>query len=290
MTLHELPPALPPDEVEKLRWETFGHRRTRAIASRDELVRFCARRGFVLRDPSPGVHFPSVLEAAVGRPLLGHAWDERADDLEAWRRASVTSRQLVCAAVLGGHPTLIAPGFLAEFQVLSGNRGDTRDHERLRETGVLNPEASAVCSWLLSEARPMTASELVERLGMRGALGKKRLDAALQEAVRHFLIVESSFAADSGEPLYDLLPRVLTAAMRKAETISLQVARQRVVCRYLRNVIVAGCHEVARLLGWSQEETLKTMRRLEARHMIVEHPASRHNRWFFQAAATDLLG
>jgi hypothetical protein len=275
--------------VEKLRWETFGHTRKRAISSESELVRFSTRRGFVLRHPHSGVHYPSVLEAAVGRPLLDHSWDERADEVEGWCRRSVASGQLVSTAVLGGHMTLIAPAYVPEFHRLSGNRGDLRDHERMRESGTLSPEAAAVCAWLRAEERPLGPTQLENKLDAHGTLGQRRLRAALLEAVRRMLIVEIGHDGDSNEPVYDLLPRAFHAAIEKAQATQLRVARQRVACRYLRNVIVAGSHEVARLLGWSGQDALDTLHRLVSRHMASEHPASRHNRIFFQATATDLL-
>ena len=143
MSLQSLPTALAPDQVEKLRWEAFGHKRVLSLKSTEDLVRFTHRRGFVLVGPQPGVHYPSVLEATVGRPLLEFTWDERATHLERWRCEAVASRRVLHTGILGGRPTLLAPGFLADFYALTGNRGDLHDHERLQAAGALAPDAVA---------------------------------------------------------------------------------------------------------------------------------------------------
>lgn len=289
MGLQPLQPGLPPDEVEKLRWESFGHKRATSIRSPEDLARFSSLRGFVLLHPRPGLHYPSAVEAAVGRPLLDHGWDERGRDVERWRIACVTARKLVSSAVLDGSATLIAPGFLSDFYALSGNRGDLHDHERRRAAGTLGHEATAVCARLAAAGRPLARSELGAALGMATVLGRERLRSALDEAVQRLLVVEVGSAGDADDPRYDLLPRFFPEQVQKGTKTEARAARQRIACRYLRNVILSGCHEVAAVLGWSEADTLAALMDLDKKGMVARHPSSRHNRHIFQATSTDLL-
>ena len=290
MGLQPLQPGLPPDEVEKLRWESFGHKRATSIRSPEDLARFSNLRGFVLLHPRPGLHYPSAVEAAVGRPLLDHSWDERGRDVERWRIACVAARRLVSSAVLDESATLIAPGFLSDFYALSGNRGDLHDHERGRAAGVVGHEAAAICARLAAAGGPLSRSELEAALGMATVLGRERLRRALAEAVQRLLVVEvGGVTGEPDELRYDLLPRIFAEQVQKGTKTEARAARQRIACRYLRNVILGGCHELAPVLGWSESDTLAALMDLEKKGMVARHPSSRHNRHFFQATSTDLL-
>ena len=291
MALHALPAGLPPDEVEKLRWKTFGHRHSNALTSVDGLVRFITQRGFVLTQPQRGLHFPSALEAVVGRPLLGRSFDTRTSQLEAWRLRCLASRRLYAAAALEGRATLATPPFQRDFLALATRREEVRDTDRAPVRNVLGHDAAAICEHLARAGQPLSQEQLEERMQLRSDSGRTRLRQALAEAIRGFRVCEVVVPGASAEATlgYDLVARACNAVLEKAASVRPATARQRIATRYLRNVLVAGCHELARILGWSQADTLETLRHLESHKIAHEHPASRHNRWFFQANATDLL-
>jgi hypothetical protein len=320
VTLSALEAGLTPLQVEKLRWETFGHKRALTLKSADQVAQFTSRRGFVLLVPHTGVRYPSVLEAAVGRPLLDFTWDERLVNLERWKAESLAARRLACAAVLAGEPTLLAPSYLGDFHALSGNQGDLLDHERQCAAGTLSADAAALCRALV-ESGPLGERELQERAGLVGAGRLARFQAALDEAHRKLLVLEAGNAAigrgsaatrasraasgasraatgraqgsaspgDPAVPTYDLLPRLFPTEVEKAMHGTPEAARQRIVCRYLRNVLVESAHEMARVLGWEAGATLEALQALVAKHAATVHPSSRPQRHLFQATATDLL-
>jgi hypothetical protein len=306
VTLRELPRGLPPDEAEKLRWQAFGHKSSNALASADALVRFVTQRGFVLTHPRRGLLFPSALEAVVGRPLLGRSFDERTALLEAWRRRGVAAGRLRAAAALGGQATLASSISHTDFLALVERREELRQDDSAAARRGLGHDAAAVCEQLAKAAQPLTQAELEERMHLRSEPGRARLRAAVAEAIRRFRACEVVFTApvanappeagadqrsdsNNGVVAYDLVSRSCAGLLDKACSTKPETARQRIATRYLRNVLVGGCHEMARVLGWSPDDTLKTLRGLESRKIVSEHPASRHNRWFFQVNATDLL-
>lgn len=290
MALRPLPPGLPPDEAEKLRWEAFGHKHTKAVDSADSLLRFIKRRGYVLTHPQRGLQFPSALEAVVGRPLLGRSFDERAQQLEIWRRQCVGTGRLHAAAVLGGQPTLACAEFHADFLALLEDLDELSRRTPAMSTRGLDHDAAAVCAQLAEVGGPLSHAELEARLQLRSKPGRERLRRALASAIRGLRVCEV-VTVEEGEPRvsYDLVHRSCDAVLQKARQTKPATARQRIVTRYLRNVLVEGCHELARVLGWPDALALQTLRDLESRKIVSEHPASRHNRWFFQANATDLL-
>lgn len=304
MTLRQLPPGLPPDEAEKLRWQAFGHKSSRALTSADELGRFVVQRGFVLTHPQRGLHFPSALEAVIGRPLLGRSFDDRNASLESWRRECLAAGRLHAAAVLAGQATLASPPLHTDFLALAAHRDDLRAGDPASARRGLGYDAAAVCEHLANAAQPLTQAQLQERMHLRSDPGRVRLRAAIAEAIRRLRVCEVVLSAppsvaeagagadetsSDGILAYDLVSRSCARLLDKACRTKPATARQRIATRYLRNVLVEGCHEMSGVLGWSADETLQTLRGLESRKIATEHPASRHNRWFFQVNATDLL-
>lgn len=294
MALQPLPPGLAPDVVEKLRWQTFGHQRQRSIRSAPDLAHFTAARGFVLCAPEAGLHYPSVLEATIGRPLLEHAYDERGARADAWMRECVAAGQVMHGVVVAQRATLVDRSFVVDFFALSGHRGDMEDHARLQRRGLLSAGAMEICTWIAREGRALAQSELEARLRVRGPLGRDRLRQCLEEAVQALLIVPVAWrplspATPAFEPVCDLLPRVFGDSVRAARDTTHEAARRRIACRYLRNVLVEGCHEMARVLGWAEAETLQALQAVAADGDALVHPSSRHQRKIYQATATDLL-
>jgi len=291
VTLQRLPAGLPPDEAEKLRWQAFGHKHTSVLTSADGFQRFIAQRGFVLTGPQRGLQFPSALEAVVGRPLLGRSFEERTAELDAWRCDCVSRGRLHAAAVLLGYSTLSSTPFHIDFLALAADRDDLRKMDLALAKQRLGYDAGVVCEHLARSDGALTQAELEEYMQLRSQPGRTRLRRALGEAIRRFCVCEVFRKSPSGEVVvaYDLTARACAGPLAKACKIDPATARQRIATRYLRNVLVEGCHEMARVLGWPPDVTLATLRRLESRKIASEHPASRHNRWFFQANATDLL-
>lgn len=121
----QLAAGIAPDEVERLRWHAFGQKRALALRSAADLVHFVAARGFVLVHPMSGLHYPSALEAAVGRPLLANLRDERGDQLEAWCEDGVRSGAFVRAAFVDRHDSLIAREFVADVVAAGGRSAAT---------------------------------------------------------------------------------------------------------------------------------------------------------------------
>lgn len=289
--LREIAPGLTPEEIEKLRWETFGQKRTLALASSKDLVSFVQQRGFVLFLPHPGVHYPSALEAAIGRPLLDYRWDDRLATLLGWKQAAVTSRRLVSTGILGGRTTLVHVSMLPDFLALSGNAGTLDDHERCFAAGQLTPDAVALCR-VLAEGTSKLEGEWRQCAGLAGEAREKRFLRARTEILRRLFVVEIGSEERPGalpEPIFDLLPRAHPEAVVACRDIDAERARQHLAVRYLRNVLLVGAHEMAKLLEWDITITNATLESLVRRHQANLHPASRPRRDLYQAASTDLL-
>jgi hypothetical protein len=291
LSLQPLPPDLTPEQVEKLRWDAFGHKRALSLKSADDLVRYTHRRGFVLLRPHAGIHFPSVLEATVGRPLLEFTWDERTAHLERWSLDAMAARRVVQAAVLDGRAALLSPAFLPDFYALSTLQGDLHDGERLLARGAITADAAALCA-ALRDGGPLAAPALRDAARVAGENRQARWSGALDEALRRLLVVQVGGEPSDGGPavpIYDLLPRAFPDEVEKSRGTVPEAARSRIACRYLRNVLVEASHEMARVLGWQAEDTLAALRALVVKHMASVHPASRPQRHLFQASATDVL-
>jgi hypothetical protein len=291
LKLLSLSPGMPPDVVEKLRWETFGHRRSQCLASPEDQVRFTTKRGFVLLFPVSGLRYPSILEATVGRPLLDFIWDERTRSMVQWHTQTLRSHKVALSAVLAGQKCVVSPGFLANFFRLSELPGNEADCLHLQKQGRVGGAVVAIAQ-ALHEHGPLGQQELAKVTGMHQPAAQQRFVQAIADALRFLLVVEVN-AVDAevfpAQPVFDLLPRTFPAVIEKALNTTSEIAREHILCRYLRNVLVEAGHEIARVLGWPEDIVLSTCAKLVRKRHILEHPASRPNRHLFQAVSTDLL-
>jgi hypothetical protein len=167
----ELTPGLPPDEVERLRWHAFGQKRALALRDADDLRRFVDRRGFVLVAPVAGLHYPSVLEAAVGRPLLEHVRDERAAQVERWCEECVVGRAATRAPLVDGRDTLVASEYVPDV-VACGGRAGAALAAALAGDGTAprgDPSAARVrlADRVLRNVLVVTSEELAQMLGWK---------------------------------------------------------------------------------------------------------------------------
>jgi hypothetical protein len=171
-----LTPGLPPDEVERLRWQAFGQKRPLALRSAEDLVRFTARRGFVLVSPVAGIHFPSALEAAAGRPLLENVRDERASQVEGWCVECVQAHTLLRAPLVERRDTLVAREWAADLAACGGAAAAALADGKKRTTGTAAGAASA--------------SGAADAAGAAGAADAARVRVA-DRVLRNVLVVTS---------------------------------------------------------------------------------------------------
>jgi hypothetical protein len=119
----QLEPGLTPDVVERLRWHAFGQKRALVLRNAADLVRFTAERGIVLVNPAAGLHYPSVLEAVVGRPLLEHLRDERGAEIETWCDEGASAKKFVRAVFVDRRDSLVDQAFVADVVAAGGRHG-----------------------------------------------------------------------------------------------------------------------------------------------------------------------
>jgi len=282
---------MPPDVVEKLRWETYGHRRSQCLTSPEDQVRFTQKRGFVLLFPISGIRYPSILEATVGRPLLDFIWDERSRSMAQWHAQTLCSRKVVLSAVLAGQKTVVSPGFLANFYRLSELPGDESDCLHLQKQGRVGVDVVAIAQ-ALAKRGSLSRQALAQETAMHAPAAQPRFTQAIADALRFLLVVEVDVTEKDVfplQPVFDLLPRTFPAVIKKARSLSSETAREHILCRFLRNVLVEAGHEMSRVLGWPESVVLSTCAALVKKRHVMPHPASRPNRHLFQAVSTDLL-
>jgi hypothetical protein len=208
-----------------------------------------------------------------------------------WHAQTLRARKVSQTAVLAGHACAVSPNYLAQFFRVSELRGETTDCHHLKAAGNIDVDAVELVD-AIAQRGPLAQAALAQACGMGQAAAQARFTRSIAEARRHLLIVEVDTALSPGEPpqaVYDLLPRAFPAVVKKARKLSAEAAREHIVCRYLRNVVLDAAHEMARVLGWPESVVLGTCEALQAKGHIRRHPTSRPNRHLFQATSTDLL-
>jgi len=189
----DLEPGLPPDEVERLRWHAFGQKRALALRSAADLERFTSARGFVLVYPAAGIHYPSALEATVGRPLLESLRDERGAQVEAWCGECTQKAALVRAVFVDRRDTLIAPAFVADVVAAGGIAAAAVAAAAGGAAGAA-PSADAtaaarerVAARVLTNVLVVTSEELAHLVGWDELVARTALSALVErgEALVH---------------------------------------------------------------------------------------------------------
>jgi hypothetical protein len=176
-----LTPGLPPDEVERLRWQAFGQKRPLALRSAEDLVRFTERRGFVLVSPVAGIHFPSALEAAAGRPLLENVRDERTGQVEGWCVECVQARTLLRAPLVEGRDTLVAREWAADLAACGGAAAALADGKaRAVAPGSADESRVRVADRVLRNVLVVTSEELAHLLGWQEPAAHAALTALVE--------------------------------------------------------------------------------------------------------------
>jgi hypothetical protein len=187
----QLAAGIAPDEVERLRWHAFGQKRALALKSAADLARFVAARGFVLVRPVSGLHYPSALEAAVGRPLLANLRDERGDPLEAWCTDGVQNGAFIRAAFVDRQDSLIARDWVAQVVTAGGWAAGLAAPAPDVDAGAVQAARVAIADRILRNVLVITSEELSQLVGWdeaaaRTALGQlvDRGDALVHPSTR----------------------------------------------------------------------------------------------------------
>ncbi|MCL6565823.1 MAG: hypothetical protein K6U09_05295 [Acidobacteriia bacterium] len=240
--------------------ETLGSTvRWPRVRTTSQAVAFIRAVGCCLLFPVRRLPLPSLYWAVARRQIqLGPEWDAACEKIWTWKDELPRRRRAWYGKYFRGRGTFIAPELLPHFLALQPPRFVLQDPERLYAEGVLSAAAAVIWTTLQREG-PLATVALRHACAMISPENNLRFQRALLElqtklVITHFGAEQETAAWPSSR--FELTARAFPGAVAAAERLSPAEARAAIVRRYLSWCPRAAPVELARLFGWSREETL----------------------------------
>ncbi len=229
------------------------------VRTEPQATAFIRAAGYCLLFPVRRLPLPSLYWAVARRPIqLGPQWDAACEKIWAWKDELPLRRRAFYAKVFRGRGTFIAPEMLPHFLALQQPPLCGQDPDLLYAAGVLSAPAAAIWKTLQCEG-PRATVALRRACGMVSPAANRRFQRALLElqsklVITHFGAEQETTAWPSSR--FELTARAFPRPVAAAEKLSPMEARAAILRRYLVWRSRAAPAELARLFGWSREETL----------------------------------
>jgi hypothetical protein len=234
----------------------------RRIRTPGEAVRYINATGYCVLFPVQNVPLPSLYYAVTRRnPHQEMIWDLDSERIWRWKDELPRRRRAFYGKYFRGRGTFISLAYLPYFLALRESAASVNDHQRFYARGHISDDARIVWQ-MLAEHGPLATLELRHLSKMDTKAGNKRFKRAIVElqsclvAVR-FGVEQETGAWASGR--YELTCRVFPNQVAAASRISLELARAHVARKFLEFDRHVPPIKLARLFGWSRQETIQAM-------------------------------
>jgi hypothetical protein len=227
----------------------------RRVATIGDAVKFIDAAGFCLLFPIMGLALPSLYFAmARRRPLT---WDKYAIKLWNWKSELPLKKRAFYGKYFKGRGTFLSLRMLPKFLVMRGTAAAPDDAEDFFAAGRISHDARTIWE-ALEEHGPLPTIELRHACKMESVAGNKRFKKAMLELqcnliVAHFGAQQETAAWASGR--FELTSRAFPKETAAARKISAEAARAAIAAKYLEWHSGAEPRQLARLFGWSRDET-----------------------------------
>jgi hypothetical protein len=239
----------------EIRWP----RRVRTLG---EAVKYIDATGFCLLFPVKNVALPSLYCAVTRRnPHEKIVWDKYSQMVWRWKGELPRRKRALYAKYFRGRGTFISLEMLPHFLAMREAAAAPDDHERFYAEGRIRDDARVIWE-ALAKHGPLATLELRNACGLDAKAGNVRFKRAILDlqcllAVVHFGAEQETKAWASGR--YELTCRAFPKETAAARRISPEQARAALAAKYLEWRPEAGPARVARLMGWSKDEAVKSI-------------------------------
>jgi hypothetical protein len=227
----------------------------RRVATIGDAVKFIDAAGFCLLFPIQGLALASLYFAmARRRPLT---WDKYAMKLWDWKNELPLKKRAFYGKYFKGRGTFLSLRMLPNFLAMRGTAAAPGDAEAFFAAGRISPDARTIWE-ALEEHGPLPTLELRHTCKMESVAGNKRFKKAMLELqcnliVVHFGAEQETAAWASGR--FELTSRAFPKETAAARKMSAEAARATIAEKYLGWRPDAEPRQLARLFGWSRDET-----------------------------------
>jgi len=267
-------------ELERLlQQRNVNYRRTRKrrVRTVEEARAFVDDVGFCHFWPIKDVEMPNLFQAIAGRdrPVPMEHGDPDMNNCWGWKDAALDKRWWYYGKLLGRRATLVSLDVLPLFYAVSENFGSLTDYLTEYQDGKMTAEAKQLYEALL-EHGPLDKVRLRREARLSSDSAKSRVDRALVElqvGLKVLPVGVSQAGAWNYAFVYELFQRWFPEVPTQARSIKRSEAQQRLVQRYLDNVVLTDqtmIERVFRGLRWTGRELEQTIAALLEKGTIQE--------------------
>lgn len=238
------------------------------ILTPGEAVRFIDAAGFCMLFPVRNVPLPSLYCAVTRRdPQADFKWDRYSEMLWKWKSSIPRRKRAFYGKYFRGRGTFISLKRLPYFLAMRQTAIDPENYDEFYSDGRITDDARAVWEALATHG-PLATLELRNVAKMDTKAGNVRFKRAMAELqcmliVVHFGTEQETNAWASGK--FELVCRAFPKETVAARTITPEAARRALAAQFLALCPNSSPKDVARLLGWTKDETIAALESDEPR-------------------------
>jgi len=239
-----------------------GLRWPRRVVTPAEAVKFINAAGFCMLFPVANVPLPSLYCAVtLRRPGEGVYFDKYFEMIWDWKDQLPRRRGAFYAKYFRGKGTLISRRQLPYFLAMRDAPVAAGDDDRFYRAGRIGDDARVIWE-TLEELGPTATLELRHACKMETTAGNIRFKRAMLEL--QGMLVVSHYGAEQetgawASNCFELTRRAFPEETAEAASIAPDEARAKVAAKYLECYPDAPAAQLARLFGWTKDETLKAV-------------------------------
>lgn len=252
--------ALTKSAITSRREARYRRRMNLRVKTTQEAIEFINSVGFSFLFPIQNIEMPSLWDAIAGRVVRTSA-SHSGYEIErtwGWKDESLDKKWWYYGKLIRDKATLVSLDFLPNFYALSENYGDY-EHDYLEEykAGTLTAEAKAIYEALLKHGA-LDAIRLRRESHLSSDSAKGRFDKALTDLQTGLKVIPVGVAPVGAWKyafIYEILPRWYPDIPDRARQIGRGEAKRNIIDQYLRNVIASAPQAIARVFGWTLNDT-----------------------------------
>lgn len=251
--------------------KTFRTLNTLKLRSPQEAVKFVNERGFIFFWPVKGITMPSLWCGVAGDRPVADGHDDPGHISWGWKDQMLDKRVWYYGRILRKRNTIISLQTAPYFYALSPNFGDPEVEisDQYRE-GLIPLEVKLIFEALL-EKGPLDSLALRREAHLSGKNSNTPFNRALDILQRDFKVMPTAIAEVGTWKyafVYDLTHRYHPELLEQSRFISENQARDHLAGCYFNSVGAASEKQVQTLFGWTQQETQKTIIRLQETNLL----------------------
>jgi hypothetical protein len=256
------------------RWRDKKHRRTPSLAVTNErqALAFIKSVGFCLASKADGLEVPNLWDAVSSEHSLnGNGEAKRKYYLSyAWDIQSILPNHgaVYYGKVFKRRPSLVSREYFPYFYALSGRSGERDEYNTAFLEGELSATAKAIMDKLMKSS-PMTVRELRASFSGKGKHGAEAVERAVEELQRKMFICKLVGNNHKFGTEWLPLTRCFAPEIKRAQKISVEAARCKVLEKYFDNQLISSVDAIHRVFGWSKKVIFQTLGRLVGSGVIT---------------------